>query len=157
MRRIAATIGLGCLLLWSGAAAAQPAFPFPDARVEPTRFAFAELVQRLERAIEASNMRLVSRASASVGAAERGLTIPGNAVIMVFRNDYAVRMLEASLAAGIEAPIRYYVTANADGTATLSWRPPSAVFAPYRSAALDAMAAELDPIFARIAADAIGR
>ncbi len=157
MRRAIATIMFALMLAAGAAARAQPAFPFPDARVETTRFGFTELAQRLERAIEASGMRLVARASASVGAAERGLTIPGNAVIMVFRNDFAVRMLEANLAAGFEAPLRYYLTANADGTATLSWRPPSAVFAPYRSAALDVLAAELDPIFARIAADAVGR
>ena len=35
---------------------------------------------------------------------------------MVFRNDYAVRMLQASVPAGIEAPLRLYVTENADGT-----------------------------------------
>lgn len=142
---------------FAATAQAQPAFPFADARVEPTRLGFAELVARLERAIEANGMRLVARASASVGASERGIAIPGNAVIMVFRNDFALRMLEASLAAGIEAPIRFYVTENPDRTATLSWRPPTAVFAPYRSAPLDAVARELDPIFARIAADAVGR
>ncbi|MDD1012050.1 hypothetical protein M5G27_31970, partial [Pseudomonas shahriarae] len=32
-------------------------------------------------------------ASASKGAAARGVNIPGNVVLMVFRNDYAVRML----------------------------------------------------------------
>lgn len=143
------------LYFGAGAALAQPAFPFADARVERTSHRFAELVQRLERAVEANRMGLVARASASAGAAARNVTIPGNAVLMVFRNDFAVRMLNANLAAGIEAPIRFYVTENADGTATLSWRPPTAVFAPYRNADLDAMARELDPIFAKIAADAI--
>ena len=157
MRRVAAAIGVAWHVAWACVALAQPVFPFADAHVEPTRFGYAALVQRLEQAIETNDMRLVARASATIGAAERGLTIPGNAVIMVFRNDYAVRMLGADLAAGIEAPLRFYVTENADGTATLSWRPPSAVFAPYRSAPLDVLAAELDPIFARIAADAIGR
>jgi uncharacterized protein (DUF302 family) len=40
-------------------------------------------------------------------------------------------VLGASVAAGIEAPIRIYVTENQDGTATLSYKKPSAVFAPY--------------------------
>lgn len=157
MNHFARALCLAVFVAASSAASAQPAFPFADARVETVRAPYATLVERLERAIEANGMRLVARASATVGAAERGLTIPGNAVLMVFRNDYAVRMLDASIAAGIEAPIRFYVTENRDGTTSLSWRPPSAVFAPYRSAALDALAAELDPIFARIAADAIGR
>ena len=77
--------------------------------------------------------------------------------IMVFRNDYAVRTLEASVAAGIEAPLRLYLTENANGTATLSYRQPSAVFRPYRHPALERLAAELDGVLERIAADAAGR
>ena len=95
-------------------------------------------------------------ASASEGAKAQGFTIPGNPVVGVFRNDFARRMLAASLPAGIEAPIRFYVTENADG-ATLSWRTPSAVFAPYVAAGgaeLKKIADELDPIFARIGEDA---
>lgn len=115
---------------------------------------FDALVSRLERSIADRKMGLVSQASASKGAAARGVKIPGNAVLMVFRNDYAVRMLEASVPAGIEAPLRIYVTENADGTASVAWRAPSAVFEPYGSAALDAMARELDPVFERIVRDA---
>jgi uncharacterized protein (DUF302 family) len=74
---------------------------------------------------------------------------------MVFRNDYAVRMLETSVPAGIEAPLRFYVTESADGKTHLTWRAPSATFAPYGSAPLDAMAHELDPIFAAIAHAAV--
>jgi uncharacterized protein (DUF302 family) len=67
-------------------------------------------------------------------------------------------MLEASVAAGIEAPIRFYVTENEDGTARLTYRRPSAVFAPYADggAALVALAGELDAIFAAIAEAASG-
>ena len=67
-------------------------------------------------------------------------------------------MLSASSAAGIEAPIRFYVTENQDGTATLSYKKPSFVFAPYLDEggdALKALAAELDEIFARLADAAI--
>lgn len=99
-------------------------------------------------------MTLVAHASASRGAAARGIKIPGNAVLMVFRNDYAVRMLAASVAAGIEAPLRIYVTENRDGTASLTYRRPSAVFGLYGSAELDRMARELDTVFERIVKDA---
>ena len=63
-------------------------------------------------------------------------------------------MLEASIAAGIEAPIRLYLTENADGTATLSYKTPTFVFAPYMNEGGDALkelAGELDAIFAAIA------
>jgi uncharacterized protein (DUF302 family) len=64
-------------------------------------------------------------------------------------------MLRASVPAGIEAPLRIYVTENADGTSRLTYRKPSAVFKPYGNAELDGMAAELDEIFAKIIGDAV--
>ena len=114
-------------------------------------------MQRVEAAVKAHKMFVVTRASASKGAASRGVTLAGNMVLGVYRNDFAVRMLEASLPAGIEAPIRFYVTETAAGTARLAYRTPSAVFAPYGDggAPLAALAAELDEIFAAIAADAV--
>ena len=57
----------------------------------------------------------------------------------------------------IEAPLRFYLTENTDGTATLSYKLPSAVFAPYTGEAgpdLASAAAELDALFAEIAAAA---
>lgn len=88
-------------------------------------------------------MGLVAQASASRGAAARGVRIPGNAVPMVFRNDFAVRMLQASVPAGIEAPLRLCATEQAGGAAKLNWRTASAVFAPYANRALDEAAREL--------------
>ncbi len=99
-------------------------------------------------------MGLVNWASASTGAVRQKIKIPGNQVIGVYSNDNARRMLEASLAAGIEAPIRYYLTENADGTSTLTHRTPSAVFEPYfdeGGEALKTLASELDEVFATIA------
>lgn len=132
----------------------QAAGSLPETRVVPTRQSFDALVQRLEKSIVDNKMGLVAQASASKGAAGRGVKIPGNIVLMVFRNDFAVRMLNASIPAGIEAPLRIYVTENADNTATVSYRTPTSVFAPYQSKELDALAKEMDPIFERIVGDA---
>lgn len=123
-------------------------------RTIATSHPFPQLLENLERAVDKHGLGVVASASASRGAAARGVKIAGNAVVMVFRNDYAVRMLEASVPAGIEAPLRFYVTENADGTATLSWRTPTSVFAPYGSAKLNEMARELDPVFEAIGRDA---
>lgn len=142
-------------LLALGFAAPSRAGELPGTQTLVSPHDFAALVAKLEAAVTEHKMAVVAKASASQGAAARGVKIPGNAVIMVFRNDYAVRMLEASVPAGIEAPLRFYVTENADGKASLTWRAPSATFAPYNSALLDAMARELDPIFAAIARDAV--
>jgi uncharacterized protein (DUF302 family) len=119
-----------------------------------TTHGFDALAGRVEKAVADHKMGLVAQASASRGAAARGVKIPGNLVLMVFRNDYAVRMLEASVPAGFEAPLRLYITENPDGTASLTYRTPGAVFAPYGSKALDEMANELDGIFQNIVRDA---
>lgn len=83
------------------------------------------------------------------------MRIPGNAVVMVYRNDYAVRMLAAGVPAGVEAPLRLYVTEDGDGRGVPSYVPPSRLSAPYGNPELDALARELDPIVERIAAEAV--
>ncbi|MDA1001182.1 MAG: DUF302 domain-containing protein [bacterium] len=115
-----------------------------------TRVSFEKSASALEQAIKKNKMGLVSRASAQRGAASIGVKIKGNQVIGVYRPDFAVRMLKASVPAGIEAPIRIYIYENGDGTATITYKKPSDVFRPYGNAELDKMAAELDVIFDRI-------
>jgi len=122
-----------------------------DARITVISQApFPQVVGALERAITEEKMGLVCQANAQRGAATRGVTIKGNQVLMVFRPDFAVRLLAADAKAGFEAPIRLYVYENADGTATVSYLPPTAVFAAYRHPEVQAVAAELDPIFRAI-------
>jgi uncharacterized protein (DUF302 family) len=146
---------LFALVLAYPAAAANPA-PYPGAHTVKTQLGFKALWDKLEGAVKANGMFVVTRASASRGASGRGIKIPGNLVIGVYRNDFAVRMLKASIPAGIEAPLRFYVTENADGKASLTYRKPTAVFAPYGSADLDAMSAELDAIWHKIVKQATG-
>ena len=122
-----------------------------------TKFSFATLVERAEAAVKANQMNIVNFASATDGAKAQGFTILGNRVLGVYRNDFARRMLTASVAAGIEAPIRVYLTEAPDNTATLSYRTPTTMFSPYFSdggEALRTLAGELDVIFAKIVADA---
>jgi uncharacterized protein (DUF302 family) len=149
-RRAVACVGLLYLLATDASAAPTG---IPDATVIPTPLSFAALVERVEAAAQKNGLGVVAKASASGGAAARGVKIPGNAVIMVFRNDIVVRLLGANVSAGIEAPLRLYVTENPDGSACLSYRRPSAVFSPYSGDQVKAVAAELDRIFEAIAAD----
>ena len=150
------------LLALGGAAAAQaaPLAARPGWVIAPTPHAYGALVTRLEEAVKANGMAQVNAASASDGAKGAGFVIPGNRVVGVFRNDFARRMLAASVPAGIEAPVRVYITENADGTATLSYRTPGAVFAPYFEGAGDDLrkvAGELDTVFAKIVGDAAAK
>jgi uncharacterized protein (DUF302 family) len=111
---------------------------------------FGRVAEALERVVTDEKMGLVCHANAQRAAAGRGFAIKGNQVLMVFRNDFAVRLLAADPAAGFEAPIRIYVYENADGTATISYLPPSVVFAPYRHPEVQTVAKELDGIFKAI-------
>ncbi len=132
----------------------------PGWQVIRTPHSYPVLVERLNEAVKHHKMGVVSRASATLGAKKMlDKTIMGNMVFGVFRPDFAVRMLEASIPAGIEAPIRFYITANDNGTATLSYKTPSLVFASYQQEGgkkLKQLAIELDQIFDQIAQMAAG-
>ena len=117
---------------------------------------FNAFVKKLTAAIGANKMGIVGNACATCGAKNIGVTIPGNRVMMIFNPHFAVRMLKASEAAGIEAPIRLYITEQPDGKARLTYRLPSHVFGAYKVPELDIMAKELDEIFARIVSQATG-
>lgn len=126
--------------------------------VTPTDKPYAQLVDDVKAAVKANKMGVVTQAGPTGAAKNRGITIPGNRVIGVFNNRYAVRILGLSTAAMIEAPIRLYVTENADGGASLSYKMPSTVFAPYLAEAdadLGVAAGELDAIFLSIAEAAV--
>ena len=123
----------------------------------PAPLPFAELEQRLTAAIEKHQMKLVTRASASDGAKARGVTIKGDAVIGVFRNDFAVRMLAANVEAGIEAPVRLHLVEEPDGTSSIRYLAPSEVFGKYDGDAIKALGRELDVVFAEIVAEAAGK
>ena len=155
MSRIFAAIAL--VVLTATTAFADQIAPRQGWSITPTEKPYETLIEDLKSAVKAHKFGVVTQAGPTKAAARRGVTIPGNRVIGVFNNVYAVRTLETSTAAMIEAPIRFYITENDDETATLSYKTPSFVFAPYMEeggAELAAIASELDSIFASIAAEA---
>jgi len=132
-----------------------PALAQADKVVLTSKAPFARVATALKRAIADQGMGLVCHANAQAGAAARGMTIPGNQVLMVFRNDFAVRLINAEPRAAYEAPIRIYIYENPDGAATLAYVRPSVLFRAYTHPEVTKVGAELDPIFDRIAAQAI--
>ncbi len=119
---------------------------------------YATLAKRVKSAAAKQKLGVVSQASATVGAKKvLNKTIAGNTVIGLYHPRFAVPMLEASVAAGIEAPIRVYVTENADKTATLSYKKPSHLFSAYMDEGgenLQKLATELDLVFEALATEA---
>ena len=124
--------------------------PYSGTKVIETGQPFGAFIEKLTAAIKANKMGIVGNACATCGAKNIGVTIPGNRVIMIFNPHFAVRMLKAREAAGIEAPVRLYVTEQPNGKARLTYRMPSHLFGAYKVPALDEMGKELDVIIARI-------
>ncbi|MEM9221524.1 MAG: DUF302 domain-containing protein [Pseudomonadota bacterium] len=123
-------------------------------RVIDTDKSYDALLADLKGAIKANKMGLVTEAGPTEVAKKRGETIPGNRVLGIFRNDFAVTIIRAAPSAMIEPPVRIMVMEEPDGTASLSYKLPSVVFAPYAEeggAAVTDSAAQLDEIFATIA------
>ncbi|MGB0505768.1 MAG: DUF302 domain-containing protein [Pikeienuella sp.] len=139
---------------------ATSAFAGPEPRegweVHETPIAYKDLISRVKAAVKVEGLFVVTQAGPTGAAKKRGITIPGNRVIGVYNNVYAVRMIRASVAAMIEAPIRFYVTEDEDG-ATLSYKTPSYLFSPYADDSPEVMkiATELDEKFASIARRAV--
>ncbi|HVJ53345.1 MAG TPA: DUF302 domain-containing protein [Aliidongia sp.] len=143
------------MLLSSTAARAQEepemVGPYPGTFSWPTDYSFHELLGKLEKSVAANGMTVLAVATAQ----RRAPPIPANATVLVFRNDYAARIMEADLLAGMEAPIRLYVTESANRKAAITYRTPSSILALYDNPKLDALALELDQIFAKIVDDAL--
>ena len=148
----------GLVALLPATAFADTVLDAPDGwRVIETEKTYETLLTDLRDAVGAEKMGLVTEAGPTEVAASRGETIPGNRVVGVFRNDFAVDIIRAAPAAMIEAPIRFMVMEEPDGTATLAWETPTSVFAPYMDAGgetLETAAGRLDTIFAAIATGA---
>lgn len=159
LHSLALTIAVATALL---AATISPASAELSARpgwvITPTPHSYIDLTQLVANAAKRHKVGVINVASATLGIEGAFQEkIPGNMVIGLFHPRYAKRTLAASIAAGIEAPIRIYVTENPDGTATLSYKKPSFLFAPYMEeggADLKALATELDALFDSIIKDA---
>ncbi len=144
-RHLAAVLML--LFAFVGAAPAQTASLHSP-------YGFDETLARIERSVDANAMFKIATASASRAAAGLGIAIPGDAVVLVFRNDFARRVLAADPTAGIEAPLPIQIRETKTGT-VIAWKRPSDVYRPYPAPEIARVARELDAILAKIAADAL--
>lgn len=104
----------------------------------------------LSDAIEAQGLRLASHIDGQANAARIGVDAPVDQVLEVFHPRYAVRVWDACKPAGIDIPLRIHLYADGDGRLHAACRLPSEVFAPWGRAELDAIGAELDPLFRTI-------
>ena len=105
-----------------------------------------EAVEKLIAAIAAYPMGLVAHANGQANCAKKGIAVPADQVLEVFRPDYAVKVWAAEKAAGIDIPLRIHLY-EADGRTWIAYRPATEVFKPYSNPQLDVLGSELDVIF----------
>lgn len=142
--RFLAACSLALLLASAPAVAENPA-PYPGTVTVETGRPFGPFADAFAKAIAGNGFNVVGIACANCAIkAAFGETVTGNRVFLFFKPAYARRMLSASVAAGIEAPIRVYATEAADGSAHVTYRLPSAVFGAYGVPALAELGRELD-------------
>jgi uncharacterized protein (DUF302 family) len=108
-----------------------------------------QAVNRLLGGIEAENLRVVAHINGQANAAKMGREVPADQILEVFRPDYAIRVWQACKPAGHDIPLRIHVYEDGEGV-VVACRMPSEAFAPFGSSELDAIGAELDPVFDRI-------
>jgi uncharacterized protein (DUF302 family) len=106
---------------------------------------------RLIEAIQAYPMGLVAHINGQMNAAKRGINVPADQILEVFRPDFAVRVWQADKQAGIEIPLRIHLYAVGELT-VVNYRRATEVFAPYANPTLNALALELDEIFGALLA-----
>jgi uncharacterized protein (DUF302 family) len=108
-------------------------------------------VEKLIAAIAAYPMGLVAHANGQANCANKGITVPADQVLEVFRPDYAVRVWAADKTAGIDIPLRIHLY-EADDRTWIAYRPATEIFKPYANPQLDVLGCELDVIFNQLLA-----
>jgi uncharacterized protein (DUF302 family) len=115
------------------------------------RLSVEQAIERLQAAVAGVPMGLVAHINGQANCAKKGIEVPPDQILEIFRPDFAVKVWAADRRAGLDIPIRIHVCAQ-DGKTRVACRMPSAVFAPYGNETLAAIGRELDGIFARILA-----
>lgn len=111
------------------------------------------VIERLTAAVAAVPMGLVAHINGQANCAKKGIEVPADQILEIFRPDFAVKVWSADKRAGLDIPIRIHVCEH-EGRTWVGCRLPSTVFRPYANPRLDAIGAELDVIFQRILAAA---
>lgn len=110
-----------------------------------------EATEKLVAAVNAYPMGLVAHANGQANCAKKGIAVPADQVLEVFRPDYAVKVWNADKAAGIDIPLRIHLY-EADGRTWVAYRTATEVFRPYVNPQLDVLGGELDGIFNQLLA-----
>ena len=96
-------------------------------------------------------MGVVSHINGQANCAKKGITVPADQILEIFRPDFAIKVWNAEKSAGIDIPLRIHVY-EFGGKTHVTFRTPEEVFLPYNNPELMKTAEELTPIFDQILA-----
>ena len=106
---------------------------------------------KLTEAAQAVPMGVLAHLNGQANCAKKGIEVPADQILEIFRPDFAVRVWKAHKPAGIDIPLRIHLYA-AEGKTMVSYRTAEEVFAPYAVPELTAIAADIDRVFTGILA-----
>jgi len=105
-----------------------------------------QAAQILIAAAAAYPMGLVAHINGQANCAKRGIQVPADQILEIFRPDFAVRVWKAEKQAGFDIPLRIHLY-DSDGKTKVAFRTAQEIFAPYGNQELNRIAGELDEIF----------
>jgi uncharacterized protein (DUF302 family) len=106
---------------------------------------------KLIEAAQAVPMGVLAHLNGQANCAKKGINVPADQILEIFRPDFAIRVWKAHKPAGIDIPLRIHLV-RAEGGTVVSFPHRRKVFAPYSKPELDAIAADIDTIFSGILA-----
>jgi uncharacterized protein (DUF302 family) len=104
---------------------------------------------KLTEAALAVPMGVLAHLNGQANCAKKGIDVPADQILEIFRPDFAIRVWKAHKPAGIDIPLRIHLY-DADGKTQVAFRTTQEIFAPYAKPELAAIAADIDAIFAGI-------
>jgi uncharacterized protein (DUF302 family) len=122
----------------------QAAARFQKSRV--TTLALSTLVAHLRDAIEAANLWVLHEIDPQALLKRGGYRIAAARQVLFFHPRYVARLLGADPSALLEVPLKFVMLELPDGTVALRWSDPAALFARYRSSALENLGRELSDL-----------
>lgn len=112
----------------------------------------SEVLWRLREAIEAADLWILHEIDPQLLLRRGGYEIGAARQILFFHPRYVVRMLAADPTSLPEAPLKFVLLAQADGTTMLRWFDPAAALGRYGDPALTALGIELAELCEKLAA-----
>jgi uncharacterized protein (DUF302 family) len=112
----------------------------------------SDVVWRLRETIEAADLWILHEVDPQLLLRRDGYAISPARQILFFHPRYVVRMLQADPCALLEAPLKFVVLQQPDGSTAIRWFDPAAAFARYGNPALTELGKELADLCETIAA-----